>query len=330
MNLARSVPDPVRLRWIYALQWITPRIDRYAPTALGSPIWEYDWDICCILDACRYDLLQSVVRRQSDRFNILPENVGSRRSVASMTAEWMSRTFAPRYATEKSQTAYLTGNPISAKETLKHPSFSNLPLDPAQFAYFDEAWRTEWTNEDQSSIATMPPRPLTDRTIHVWRNRDDFGTNRVITHYMQPHEPFQSRPEWFSATRDVDAFGEPEREAFTSIWSKLRDGQVKSEAVWQAYRENLEWVLEEIELLANCCDATILVTSDHGNAFGDWGIWGHPPLLPISELRTVPSFLLQGTDEREYNPTEYEASTRTNGTRRGSVARRLRDLGYSE
>ena len=159
-------------------------------------IWERDWDVLCILDACRLDLMQSMAAE--GRYDYLPprEEIDTLWSVGSQSAEWMGRTFAPAYADEMARTAYVTGNPFTGQDCahMDEVSGETLPLREEEFGLLYEAWRTEWLH---ASISTIPPRPLTDAAIHVWRNREQFDVDHVVVHYMRPHAPFRSRPEWF-------------------------------------------------------------------------------------------------------------------------------------
>lgn len=47
---------------------------------------------------------------------------------------------------------------------------------------------------------------------------------------------------------------------------------------------------EVSELLKNLSDKKVVITSDHGEAFGEWGIYGHPGGVYIKALTEVPWF----------------------------------------
>lgn len=126
----------------------------------GTNVFEREWDVLLILDACRYDMYQQIIRN-SDRIW----------SVGSSSDEWMDHTFTDEYADELARTAYVTGNPFSDDRCPAH-----------QLAHVNEVWRHEWDDER----GTIHPQPITDHVIA--RHRD--GYDRVIGHYMQPHYPF--------------------------------------------------------------------------------------------------------------------------------------------
>ncbi|SEQ94230.1 alkaline phosphatase family protein [Natrinema salaciae] len=296
----------------------------------ATPIWEREWDVCCVLDGCRLDLMNEVAAAGHPA---LPDDdaVDSLWSVGSQSAEWMDRTFAPEHREEMARTAYVTGNPFSSQscEHILVTSDEVLPLSVDDFAVFHEAWRDDWVDDD---ISTIPPEPLTDAAIAIWRAREELGVDRVLVHYMQPHAPFRSRPGWFFGSADIEHWGQftddasagdeadfdpealsaEEREALEALaaaeeeddggdamndpWIKLRNGDLSFDAVWAAYRDNLEWVLDDLARLLANCDGTVAMTSDHGNAIGEFGVWSHPPGTPVPSLRRVPWVVREGRD----------------------------------
>jgi hypothetical protein len=227
----------------------------------GTSIYDKEWDLLIILDACRYDLFLEV----ADDYEWI-EEVGEIRSLDSTTAHWMRRTFVKDHHAEMANTAYICGNPFSQSE-----------LDSRDFAELIELWRSAWTEP-----GTVPPEAVTDETIRAMKAG---SYDRVIAHYMQPHCPFISRPE-LSQGKVIDDFGNQD---WRDVWELLRDEDIDLDDLWSGYRENLKIGLEEVTSLIKNVDAeNVVVTSDHGNATGQWGVYGHPPNLPIRELRRVP------------------------------------------
>lgn len=295
---------------------------------VGTPVWERDdWDILCIMDGCRVDAFDAV----ATEYDFLAGGT-SMYSVGSMSPEWITNTFdREQFAEEMSKTAYLSGNPFTSKAGMD--AWPDLPLDADGFAVLDETWQTAWEAEDdQHGISTIPPRALTDRAIDVWRRREELGVEKLIIHYMQPHSPFRSRPEWFATNRDLDAFGEPTKEQNATpesqilgdIWLRLRDGEVSREAVWRAYLDNLRWVLDDVALLRRNADAQIAVSSDHGQGMGESGIWSHPPRVIEPAIRKVPWDSFRGTDTELYEPAVDESPSTS------TMQEKLQALGYRE
>lgn len=264
----------------------------------GTPVWERDWDVLVVLDACRRDLLREV----ADEYDFVGgrDDVGAHWSVGSMSEEWLRHTFTDEYADVVERSAYVTGNPYTAKDV-----FETEP------AVLDEVWKYAW-NDD---LGTVLPRALTDSAIATWREGD---VDRMIVHYMQPHVPFVNDP-------DPDLDGDPGsfREGRDGFW---RPG-LPLEEVWSAYRDNLRYVLDDVSLLCASMDAdTVAITADHGNALGPLGVWGHPRGIVLPSLRRVPWVETTAEDAGGYDPDV------DRGTDDGDVdvEDRLRALGYVE
>jgi len=72
----------------------------------GTNIYERDWDLLVILDACRVDAMKAV----ADEYSYI-DHIDSIRSVGSTSAEWLPLTFQRKYEMEIKRTAYVSGNP---------------------------------------------------------------------------------------------------------------------------------------------------------------------------------------------------------------------------
>jgi len=271
--------------WRY-FGWHVPR---------GTNIYEREWDTLVILDACRVDLLREIASEYS-----FVGPVESFESVGSMSEEWMDKTFTEEYADEARQTAYVTSN-----------VFSERVLTVDQFLKLDEVWRYAWDEE----LGVVPPRPVTDRAIAVARERQP---DRLIVHYMQPHHPFVAAD--VSDEFVADPFG---RENGTTVVDALRKGRISQESFWNAYRENLRLVLEDIAvLLANHDADTVVLTADHGDAVGEWGIYDHPAGCLHPVVKDVPWTETTAADEENYKPKLDPSDRKIN------VEEKLRKLGY--
>lgn len=282
----------------------------------GTPIWEKDWNILCVLDGCRLDLMYEYLDGPTE---IDVKEVDSLRSVGSMSPEWLGNTFNPKYAKKMEKTAYISGNPWTANEEAEH---EHLPLSDEDFGYFEEAWRANWSDETGMDISTVPPEPLTDSAMAVL---EEESPEYLIVHYMQPHEPFRSRPSWFSnSSKGIDLDRDLNGSKKSSIWHRNRNGEIDSQELWDAYKDNLEWVMEDIHRFANSINDDIVLTADHGNAMGEWGVYGHPSGSPISELRDVPWITIRGSGSEKYSCNQ----TKKRETVEADVQSRLESLGY--
>ena len=270
--------------WRY-LGWHVPR---------GTNVYDREWDTLVVLDACRVDLLREV----ADEYPFVGP-VESFESVGSMSEEWMVKTFTDEYAAETRRTAYVTSN-----------VFSGRVLDADRFLELDEVWRYAWDDD----LGIVPPRPVTDRAISVARER---RPDRLIVHYMQPHHPFVAGgADGFAA----DPFGSG---GGTTVVDALRKGRISREAFWSAYRENLRLVLADVALLlANHDAGRVVLTADHGDALGEWGVYDHPAGYLHPVVTNVPWSETTAVDEGEYEPEVAPTAEAAD------VEERLRGLGY--
>lgn len=275
----------------------------------GENVYDEEWDLLVVLDACRADLWNEVAP-DHDRFG----PAETRTAVGGTSTEWLTETTAGADSAALAETAYVTGNPYST---------SHVP--DGAFGLQDEVWRYAWDDD----AGTIPARPVTDRAIDTARKRgDEF--DRTIVHYMQPHFPCVPDVEGTSAGTEgiaLDRFGEEP----ISVWEELRFGQIEPADVWRAYRANLEYVLEEVALLLENFDADrVAITADHGNAVGEYWLYGHVGGVAHPGIREVPWYETSATDEGTHEPATYERAGEDTDVDDDEVAERLQALGYAE
>lgn len=283
-------------------EYFAKLLSRKLQNKTGTNIYNYsdEWDLLIILDAARVDAIQKL----AIDFDFL-NNHGEITSVASSSETWMKRTFINRHQSEMGQTAYICANP-----------FSDRILSNSDFLIMDEVWRSGWSDQ----LGTVPASVVTDAAIKTGRNQ---SPKKMIVHYMQPHFPSIPHAEESNSTMDLDTFGEE----WESIWDGLRAGTVTHDDAWKRYIDNLKYVLEEVGKLINNVDAKdVIITADHGNAFGELWQWGHPKYVKISPIRQVPWYSTKATDRCTIQPPREELTIGT--TKNSSIDERLRALGY--
>jgi len=262
----------------------------------GTPIFEREWDLLIVLDACRPDLVASV----ADENEFLDDETTM--SVGSATEEWMIKNFSEKYAEEMAETVYVTGNPHSSQG-----------LSGDRFRHLEEVWSHSWDDE----AGTVRAETVTEFAVTAGREID---ASRYIVHYMQPHHPFVPTPDL------NEGIGFEEDTTFNHIWEKLRHGEVSYERVWSGYLENLRYALDSIEILLQNFEAdSAIITADHGNAMGEYGVYGHPMYVPLPVLKRVPYCKTSAEDTGKLNsdlPLEREHLSDS------KVEERLADLGY--
>lgn len=272
----------------------------------GEFVFDHDWDVLIVLDACRVDALEAVA---PDYDWLGP--VGSMESRASHSREWMQENFVGKYAMEKARTAHVTWN-----------AFSDYELVEDEWAELVEVWRYRWDDE----LGALHPRWMTDAGIATWRETD---AERFILHYMQPHVPYRTIDGHDALPHELVGEIDVGR---TTIWDLLRAGDVSHDEAWDAYLDNLRWVLDDLAVLRMNLDAEkAILTADHGECFGEWGLYGHPDGVRIRPLINVPWVDIQAEDTVSYTPesTQSQFSGSTEDTQ-PSVEDRLKALGYKE
>lgn len=222
-------------------------------------IWSFEWDICCILDACRVDTFKQFFPHSDSYW-----------SVASTSDKWIKRTFE----SIPDNVGYISANPFSSD------------VDADKLEYFHQE-KVQYI----SGVETVPPQVLTKHAISAYVTQD---IERLVIHYMQPHVPFRSRPGWFEEFLDTDTWGSlkwekmvKENEVSVDEWMKAYTDNL----LWV-----LE---DGIVPLVNSVSGSIMLTADHGNLKGEDGHYGHPAGVETPELRKVPKFFIKADGDIE-------------------------------
>lgn len=291
-----GIKEGVQDSWYEFYLGLLRRMEPFASP--GRNVFEEDWDLLILLDSARVDAVKEV----ASEYDFL-DRPGKLRSVGSASYEWMDQTFTDEYSEEMRQTLHVTSN-----------HFSQEFLSDDDFYYLDEVWRRGW---DENSN-TIPARPVTNAAI--WAGREFKGQfDRCIVHYMQPHLP--SVPDPVVA---ADAAEDTDTDLQRLVWDNVRKGRLEKSRLWESYLENLRYVLDDVECLLENFDAeTVRISADHANAFGEWGVYGHPN-VPLSCLRTVPWYETTATDSFGYSPEKPDVEQYVVE----NIDERLRALGY--
>ncbi|WP_141212960.1 hypothetical protein [Halorubrum sp. Ea1] len=308
-SLPSRIARPLYYVYVGALLSVTKRY------RWGTNVFDREWDLLVILDACRVDALREV----ADEYGFIGE-VGSMTSVGSTSFEWMNHTFDNEHKETISRTAYVTGNTYTQRVLAQDGDTGHaaMPFGPRMydvvgpdgFGYLEELWKAELSDDSDWVIGyddekRRSPHHTTDRAIAAGRTVD---ADRHMVHYMYPHDPFPlAEPELF----------EP--------FDPLRAGDVSKDVVWERYLDNLRFVLDEVEILLENFDADdVAITADHGEAFGEYGFYRHVIGCPLPCMRHVPWVETTASDTGTY---ESEAPDSTVG-KTASEKDRLEQLGY--
>lgn len=239
---------------------------------IGTHVYNRDWDLLIVLDACRYDLFTEFAPQHSvyDLFN----TVESIYSVGGTTTEWLDKSFQ-RAPDEFLNDVHYVSCTIFIND-----------FDTDRFHGVDHVY--EWGLDPK--FKQTRPEHITNETIRAARTSD---AGRIVAHYGQPHAPF------FSANGKFDSAGDGSG-GTQNVWWGLRDGLFDREEIWDHYGENLLVVLDEVKTLIENTEGKVVVTSDHGNAMGSFGVYGHPKGQLHPKVRYVPWAVAEGQGGNDY------------------------------
>lgn len=266
----------------------------------STNVYEREWDVLILLDCATVGMMEEV---QND-YDFITD-IGEHFTPGTTSGEWMQNTFTDEYCDQMRQTLHITAN-----------TYSDIYFEKDSFLHLEEVWKDGWDKE----VGTIPAHEVTDRAIYFTRKLDP---NRTIIHYMQPHLPFVTRP-------DIEA-SEVAHHSIISDGMNLdelyHEAGYDRDELWDAHVENLRYVLDSIEVLLSSLEANqVVISADHGQAFGQKGMWGHGPASRIDQLRIVPWCVTSATDTGEYNPEFDPNDDRPEPD--ASTVEKMDDLGY--
>lgn len=146
---------------------------------------------------------------------------------------------------------------------------------------------------------------------------ETYPEKRLMVHYMQPHWPY------------LGPTGDKFREG--PFHEVIRTTDATHEDVMQAYRENLNMVLSEVETLLDDLEGKTVVSADHGELLGERErpipikTYRHPEGVYVDSLVKVPWHVYESGERRNIvsePPVEGEDIDIE------SVEEHLKDLGY--
>jgi hypothetical protein len=307
---------------------------------VGTNVFERDWDVLVVLDACRVDAL----REFRSTFSWL-DSVGTLRSVGSMSAEWTLNTFTERYADEIGRTALVSRNVWSDRILIDrlhehrddpegddygkirrgYPDWRPVTVDA--FGHYERVMAKGNQDQQLHPESSSIPQIVTDRAIHVGRTMD---IDRLVVWYRMPHlNFFADAVDWspdtpsetlmtgLESTRPL----RPEEKSY----EPAREREVSPQTMRELYLGNLHLVLSYVDVLLRNIDAeNVVVSADHGEGLGD-KLWGHPYGYPWPPVRTVPWATTTATDERTYTSQYDELNRDPLPEERKEM---LKDMGY--
>lgn len=260
-------------------------------------IYNSDWDILIILDACRYDIFQEEVGE------FMQGDLKPVRSEGANTANFLKNTFDDALE----NTIYVSSSPW-----VNSTDFG--PFEASK--YFDkvtDSWAENW-NERYGTV--LPSDILSEASELI----DEENEKRVIIHLMQPHEPYIPFLEENDMKRDISGKNFRGEDTDNPNASKLKKNMISiglnlhpllvkiaefsdsisniffsqlfnrgligtgpgsvaiktgKRGLRKEYRKNLRLALSELEGFVEQFEEDIVITADHGELLGENNEYGH-------------------------------------------------------
>lgn len=248
----------------------------------GINIMEKDWDNVIILDACRYDTFCEVYGKNVD-------HVISR---GSATPDFLEENFVGRYFPD---TVYVTANPWVNK------------LCKNSFYKLFSVWMTEWDEE----LNTVHPMSVVEKAVEI---AELYPDKRIIVHFMQPHAPYL---DCLELSKMVEKCVNIEGIKIPDPFELVIKGTLNIDELYKYYQKNLKIVLKFALRLTKKLEGKTVITSDHGEAFGEYAfpfpikIYEHIPYVRIPVLVKVPWLVFDSKERKEIRANDKSRDSKT-------------------
>lgn len=269
----------VFLRWntVGRFRSFLSRIECEQQSEKIEDLVEEDEFLLIVLDACRYDYFSE---HYSDFFEGEIEKVYSE---GRNTFEYLSGIWRQNYE----DILYISGNPAvnskQGEEWGKSVGLGDSEYVPEDHLRISNIWEDLWDD----NLFTVPPEELAKSSSSRLSIED-----KVVLHFNQPHAPY------IGDFRIKEVQGDKILNANQSF-ERLSKGEVSESEIRKAYRSNLIEALGAIQSLVSECEKErIVITSDHGELFGEGGMVGHPDKENYL-LREVPWLEIKGISEEK-------------------------------
>jgi hypothetical protein len=277
----------------------------------GNYILNEKWDNLIILDAYRYDTFAEAYRTHG-----LRGRLGYRISRGTETKSFLRENFGGRR--NFNDLVYITANPTVTQ------------LFNQKFHRVISVWKDEWDPRDQ----TVLPERMYERTLQAIT---EYPSKRLIIHFLQPHRPFLGypHPDWWRFKKLGPRY--------FHVWGDFNErgrswlGQADRDTLLELYTRNLGLVLPYVRRLQEVLPGLTVVSSDHGEAFGDWlhplapiRVYGHPGRTRIGALTKVPWLVSESKSKKSITATPYKGPSESLSDQDEElIEKRLSALGYT-
>lgn len=295
---SNSLPGPIwLLKYMYNFMFILKH-------GYGTDIMAEDWDTLILLDACRYDDFEEINQISGELTQKISKGVDSK--------EFIEKNFAGK---QFHDTVYVTANPHF--KMIDNNTFHEIISEPI----------SKWNSEYQC----VRPHKVTTAAVEAHRK---YPNKRIIVHYMQPHDP-PLGPTAEKLRKDAQINGPVSSQNENNgkrIMQLVAEGKISEKAAHKAYQETLEIVLDEVNSLLEDITGKIVISSDHGEMFGEspypllGNLYEHYQNPKTIELCGVPWLVVKTSSKRRKIISEDSISS--SSVADDEIEKQLEALGY--
>lgn len=252
----------------------------------GQKLLEKEWDYLFIVDACRKDMFSEVYGEHLDG------ELSSIESKASSTGLFLKRNFAEEY---HDNLVYVSASP-RVEEDLDDVFYEKINV-----------WKEKDWDEELGRVPAEKMKEYCLRTAKLYPDK------RIIFHFLEPHLSVQQ----YEGVELSDPSARKKYSDFTdrsalrkflsgkisksfpgpSLWVLFQNDDIPKHVVWEKQEKLLHEALDVISDISGNLDGKKVVTSDHGNAYGEkihkylpWNVYEHPKYIRTKNLIEVPWF----------------------------------------
>lgn len=253
----------------------------------GIYILEEEWDHMIILDACRYDAFKEVFME----FKI-EGKLYHRISRDSFTKGFLIENFSNG---KFDDIICITAQPNVHKLQLQNNFYKTVLV--------------EWDKK----IGTVPPSAVYRYALDIIQKHPH---KKLIIWFLQPHSPYigldfkidESSITFLHKDKSSKVRFNPFRYYYKGFSRYIK---INKKILYEAHKENLRWVMPYVKKLIDVLPGKIVVTSDHGDAFGEWihplipiQVYFHPAKVRIPVLVKVPWLIVEGKGKINFDRIE--------------------------
>jgi len=275
----------------------------------GINVLSLDWNHLIVLDACRCDIFKHVYRKffpSATEFKCIV-------SPASSTMEFVRKNLDDKMEEKLKDTVFVNSNPV-----IDHVLGARLKK---LFYKYIPVWRNHWNNK----MGTVRPEDTYYAALRAYVRNPG---KRMIIWFLQPHYPYVDERfnyinllgrKFMNKTRYHDTSSNNLLILAKIMKNLLMKGYLcagipdkiceyahrNPSEIMKAYIANLPSVLYYAKKLTEILPGKIVVTSDHGEAFGEASsklapirVYGHPSRIHISSLTQVPYLMVENNISR--------------------------------